>query len=837
MIKLLLLTSLILPIIIGTVIAFFKKLDYKYLASLATISSGLAFLSTLSSYNAIMNNPVCIEIGWIKEFGINTAIYADGLSLLFSLIVSFFGFISIIYSFNDMAHENGVSRYYSLLLIFQGAMTGLFLAGNFIFIFIFWETVGLCSYGLIGFYKRKPESNQASFKALFMTRSLGLFLLMGILMLFMLTKTLDIPILNEKVAEIEGWIAPIMILFFIASMAKSVQFPFHTWLPDATVAPSAVTAYLHAAAMIKAGVYLMARTFLIFMPNIFFINLTIASVGVLTLILGVFAAWAQKDLKRLLAFHTISQIGYMFLGIGLGTALGFSGALLHFLNHALFKGLLFLCAGCVIYSTGTKNVNELGGLAKNMPFTMVAMLVGGLSLAGVPPLNGFASKFIIYEAALEAGMRIKGSVGLLFIFYCILAIFGSAITLAAILKAIHGIFFGVRPKRLENVSEPPPMMRLSIITLSVLCIVFGIFPQIPLKAIIIPIVNKFAQQPLATTILGYQTGIGVYGATFLTALLLILLSFGFFAYYLSKNLFSIKLSRDDHIYTGGEMDQPYLDFERIKVSQESFMFAPVTTFKKLYDLMYHGGIDIAYYKLANYFKEISKFLNKTFFKKPHLALFVAFPLILIFLGKAMYSGAFLMLIGALMALTQKNVKKFIIYITFSQIGYVLLEFGSFTPHGFVGGAIHLLNILFSLSLIIFSVWQVVSKTKVFEIDKLGGLSDRMPFSALAFIIGSLSMIGLPPFIGLWSEIYAYKVVMEIKRLDLLTVLMLTSALSLAYIIKAFHSIFLGKPLKEYGDLSESKSLILTSLIMATLIIAMGIYPEPIISSISHAFCS
>ncbi|MEM3754648.1 MAG: proton-conducting transporter membrane subunit, partial [Candidatus Bathyarchaeia archaeon] len=596
----------------------------------------------------------------------------------------------------------------------------------------------------------------------------------------------------------------------------------------------AVTAYLHAAAMVKAGVYLMTRTFLVFMPNIFFINLTIASVGVLTLIIGVFAAWGQKDLKRLLAFHTISQIGYMFLGIGLGTALGFSGALLHFLNHALFKGLLFLCAGCVIYSTGTKNVNELGGLANNMPFTMVAMLVGGLSLAGVPPLNGFASKFIIYEAALEAGMRIKGSVGLLFIFYCILAIFGSTITLAAILKVIYGIFFGVRPKRLENASEAPIMMRIPIIVLSILCIIFGVFPQIPIETLIIPIINKFAQQPLAITILGYQTNIGVYGATFLTMILLIFLSIGFFLYYSSKVFMAKRLS-ENGIYTGGEISQPYLHFERIKASQETFIFTPVTTFKKFYDLMYRGGVDIAYYRLVNGFKELSKLLNKVFLKKLCTALFMAILLILTISGNMIYSGVLLMLIGALLALTQNNIKRFILCIVFSQVGYILLEFGVFNFHGMIGGIIHILNIMFSLSLIIFSLLQVTSKTKALEINRLGGLSNIMPISALAFLVGSLSLAGLPPFIGLWSEIYAYRSIIETKMLDILIALTLTSALSLAYLIKAFHSIFLGRLHKEYESLNESKALTLLSAIIMALNIAIGIYPEPIISTISHFY--
>jgi multicomponent Na+:H+ antiporter subunit A len=835
MTKFLLFVSLFLPILSGLIIAFLKKLDYKYLASLAITSSGLAFLSILSLSNAIMNSPISIEIDFMKDFGANTLIYADDLGLLFSLMASFFGFISILYSFNDMAHENGASRYYALLLMFQGAMTGLFLAGNFLFLFLFWEIVGLCSYGLIGFYKEKPESNQASFKALFITRALGLFLLIGILMLFMLTRTFDIPTLHEKANEIGGLIAPIMVLFFIASMAKSVQFPFHTWLPDATVAPSAVTAYLHAAAMVKAGVYIMARAFLIFMPNAFYLNLTMASIGVLTLILGGFAAWVQTDLKKLLAFSTIGQIGYMFLGIGLATPLGLSGALLHFINHALFKGLLFLCAGCIIYATKTRNLKELGGLAKNMPFTMVAMLIGGLSLAGIPPLNGFASKFIIYEAALEAGMRIKGSLGLLYIFYCILAIFGSAISLATILKATHSIFFGIRPKKLENISEVPFMMRISIIVLSILCIVLGVFPQIPLKTLIIPIISKFAQEPLTITVFGYQTSIGVYGATILTIILLIFLSIGFFVYYLSKNVFIIKSSSEDGIYTGGEISQPYLDFERIKVSQESFMFAPFTTFKKIYNLMYRGGVDIAYYKLANGFKEISKFLNKELSRKLYLALFITITLILIILEKIMYSGALLMLIGALAALTQKNIKRFIFYMSLSQIGYVLLEFGIFTPHGFIGGTIHLLNIVFSLSLIIFSLLQVISKTKALEIDELGGLSNIMPISALAFIIGSLSLVGLPPFIGLWSEIYAYQAIIGIKKIDLLIVLILTSTLSLAYMVKAFHSIFLGKIPKKYEGLNESKALILSSLIIMALIIAIGIYPEPLISIISSVF--
>ncbi|MBS7622787.1 NADH-quinone oxidoreductase subunit L, partial [Candidatus Bathyarchaeota archaeon] len=297
-----------------------------------------------------------VVLPWTSILGPLLAFRVDSLGLLFALVASSFGFVSILYSVGDMKEREGLGRYYTLMLIFSGSMLCLFLADNFLLFFFFWEIVGLCSYFLIGFdYSR--ESSRASAKALLITNYAGAFLLVGILLLYFSTGTLQISDVGAKLKEpvVATLVAS---LFLIAAVAKSAQFPLHVWLPDATVAPSAVTAYLHAAAMVKAGVYLVARSYAVFsnyLPIVSY-EFVVPTIGVATLVVGTMAAWAQEDVKRVLAFSTVGQIGYIFLSIGLGTTLGVVGGLFHFLNHAFFKGLLFLCAGCLIHATGTKRL-------------------------------------------------------------------------------------------------------------------------------------------------------------------------------------------------------------------------------------------------------------------------------------------------------------------------------------------------------------------------------------------------------------------------------------------------------------------------------------------------
>jgi len=552
-----------------------------------------------------------LYLPWPSILGPVLTFRVDSLSLIFALVASSFGLLSILYSVGDMTGKEGIGRYYALMLIFTGSMLGLFVSGNLLLLFCFWEMVGLCSYFLIGF-GYSAESGRASAKALLITSYAGAFLLLGILVTYFLTGTLEISEVGLRLKDPMA-VALVVSLFLLAAMAKSAQFPLHVWLPGATIAPSAVTAYLHAAAMVKAGVYLVARSYSTFpavLPTVSY-DFAIATIGVVTLTVGTMAAWVQHDVKRVLAFHTVGQIGYMFLGIGLGTALGVAGGLFHFLNHSFFKGLLFLCAGCLIYSTGTKKLDQMGGLFERMPLTGSCMIVGALSLAGLPPFNGFTSKLMIYEASLEKGMIAGGPLGGVYVLYCILAMFGSAVTLASLMKVINSAFFGRLPEGLRGVKEPPATMLAPLLVLSAICLVLGVAPQLALDYFIDPAVKVVTGGSVETTFLGVVTSIGFYEATVIGALILVPVVAGIAIYWRVRRKVVPPGEAKYGIFVGGELEKPYIDLERVRPDSDLFSFAAVQVFNRFYRFMWRGGLDRIYRILGRRFLIATGYVRRT----------------------------------------------------------------------------------------------------------------------------------------------------------------------------------------------------------------------------------
>jgi len=549
-----------------------------------------------------------------RLIGTSFTFYVDALSLIIGIAASLFGAFDLLYSTADMAHEEGQPRFYFLMLLFIGSMIGLAFAGDLILLFIFWEIVGLCSYSLIGFYYKKPKSLYGSFKAIMLTHAGGIGLLIGAIWTFFLTGTTtytELPtVISQLPANAQIALNIILVLYLIAAMAKSVQFPIHTWLPDATVAPSPVTALLHAAAMVKAGVYLIARVYLLYPITIQW-NVITATVGIITMTVASFAMIAQNDVKRLLAYSTITQIGYMFLAIGLGTTLGLAAGLFHLFNHAFIKGLLFLGAGCLIYATKTKDLREMGGLARNMPVTTTACIIGALAISGLPPLNGFVSKFMIYEAAISAGLAMKGFIGSLYLFYGIFAIFASAMTFAGVMKFVFSAFFGPRPKELENVKEVPLEMQITMVFLTIVCIVFGIAPSIPLNYLIIPAATTLVGGTLTVSTLGYvASAVGGYYATLIVGLLALSLILGAILYKLGAVEYPAEMEGKFGIFTGGEINEPYLAIEKTRLDPSAFSFSPEMLFGKFYSIMEKGGLDKLWFGIGNTVVKLSEKLRR-----------------------------------------------------------------------------------------------------------------------------------------------------------------------------------------------------------------------------------
>ena len=403
----------------------------------------------------------------IKAIAADVALHLDTLSLLMTLVITGVGFLIHVYSIGYMDHEENFARYFACLNFFVFAMLLLVLASNLLLLFVGWEGVGLASYLLIGFWYKRPVAAQAATKAFVVNRIGDLGLLLGLLLTFHLFGTTDIATVNHQVGHNFAIGAPIIIvltlLYFTGAVGKSAQLPLQVWLPDAMAGPTPVSALIHAATMVTAGVYLVVRMHPVFLlaPETMYV---IGAIGTLTSLYAALCALAQTDLKRVLAYSTVSQLGFMFLACGVGA---FFAAMFHLMMHAFMKGLLFLAAGNVVHMMhNTTDMRKMGGLAKLFPKTNICFLVGVLAMSGVPPLAAFFSKDLILEESSITGFRV---------FYDI-ALVSSFLTAFYLTRAYCLTFTGksLDPHSLVGVKEAPNVMLVPVIVLTVLA-AFGGF--------------------------------------------------------------------------------------------------------------------------------------------------------------------------------------------------------------------------------------------------------------------------------------------------------------------------------------------------------------------------
>jgi formate hydrogenlyase subunit 3/multisubunit Na+/H+ antiporter MnhD subunit len=402
--------------------------------------------------------------------------HIDALSVLFALMGSALGAIILLYSVGYMAHDRAATRFYATMLVFIGGFVGLVYCANLLLLYLCWEVIGLCSFSLVGFWYDKPEAVHGARKVLLMTHLAGYGLLAAILILYFRTGSL----LWTDPAVAHAFSSGIFLLMAVSLVAKSVQVPLHTWIPDAMAAPTPVSALLHAACYVKAGIYLAARMYS-FGPLPGSSGVVLVWIGTVTMVVGVMYAMVQTDLKRTLAFHTVSQIGYMITGLGIGTPLAIVAGLLHCLNHAFFKGGLFLCAGSVQHATGTRQMNELGGLAPRMPRTTLSWLINAGGIMGVPLMSGFASKWLLYTAALQSGWTIPA----------LAAWVTSLGTVFSFLKATSAVFLGQTTERTEKAHEAPFSMQAGLGLIATGTLLLGIAPQIAVRYLLNPVLAVF----------------------------------------------------------------------------------------------------------------------------------------------------------------------------------------------------------------------------------------------------------------------------------------------------------------------------------------------------------
>ena len=416
-----------------------------------------------------------VETGfsWLPQIGLNASFRIDGLGFLFAFLILGIGLLIIIYARYYLSTRDPAGQFYTYLMLFQGAMVGIVLSDNILLLLIFWELTSLSSFLLIGYWKHLPEGRQGARMALAVTGMGGLAMIGGMLILGQIAGSYEISdILGAREAiQASPYYLPALILILIGAFTKSAQFPFHFWLPHAMAAPTPVSAYLHSATMVKAGLFLMARLWPVLAgtPEWFWI---VASTGLVTMLLGAKIAFFKDDLKAILAFSTVSHLGLVTMLLGLGTPAAATVAVFHIINHATFKAALFMSAGIIDHETGTRSVRRLGGLMNLMPLTFTLVLIAGLSMAGIPPLNGFISKEMMLEEAahtLWLGPH---------------WLFGALATVAAMISVGYSLRLIVQPflgpERQDyphHPHDPGPGLWLSPAVLVALVVAIGLMPQ------------------------------------------------------------------------------------------------------------------------------------------------------------------------------------------------------------------------------------------------------------------------------------------------------------------------------------------------------------------------
>jgi len=472
----LLLLALALPFVGSAVAAFLPQSSRDVAASLTGFNAlaGAAILARL--YPLISaGDVILLKLAWLPTLGLNLTLRLDGFTWLFGMLVLLMGALVSLYARYYMSPSDPVPRFFAFLQAFMGAMLGIILSGNLIQIAFFWELTGLFSFLLIGYWHHNQSARDGARMALIVTGAGGVCLLLGLMLLGRAAGSYDVDaVLAARTAiQNDDFYLPALILILIGAFTKSAQFPFHFWLPHAMSAPTPVSAYLHSATLVKAGIFLLTLLWPVLAGTESWF-LIVTTVGLATLLLGAWSAIFQHDLKGMLAYSTISHLGLITLLLGLGSPLGAVAAIFHTVNHATFKASLFMAVGIIDRETGTRDLRRLSGLARFMPITATLAMVAAAAMAGVPLLNGFLSKEMFLAEALQAH---SGTIIDVVLPY--LATLASMFSVLYSVRFIHQTFFGPAPLGLPHEPrEAPPWIRLPIEILVLACLLVGVLPAL-----------------------------------------------------------------------------------------------------------------------------------------------------------------------------------------------------------------------------------------------------------------------------------------------------------------------------------------------------------------------
>lgn len=475
---------ILLPLVLGTTLVSWLKQFSRGVTALGAIGVSLSsFLLLLSQAPAIFDGAVMTQTwSWLPQLGIDFSFRLDSLGLLFALLISGIGTLIYIYAYYYLNPKNSLSKLYLLLMLFMAAMLGISLSNNLIILLVFWELTSISSFLLVGYWSNYEAAQRGSRMALTITGMGGLAMLGGFVLLGQITGTYQLDQILTMTEQIQSHhlFVPTLLLILLGAFTKSAQFPFHFWLPNAMAAPTPVSAYLHSATMVKAGLFLVARLLPIFAGAALFHNI-VTFVGLFTLCMAAFFAIFKEDLKGLLAYSTISHLGLIMCLLGIGSPLAVAAAIFHIINHATFKAALFMIAGIIDHESGTRDLRKLSGLWQLLPYTATLTMITAAAMAGVPLTNGFLSKEMFFT---ELVANLSGPV---MVVSAIVATLAGIFAVAYSTRLVHGVFFdGPLGKQVPNkdAHEPPFGMRAPATLLAILCILVGIFPALLVEKIV-----------------------------------------------------------------------------------------------------------------------------------------------------------------------------------------------------------------------------------------------------------------------------------------------------------------------------------------------------------------
>jgi formate hydrogenlyase subunit 3/multisubunit Na+/H+ antiporter MnhD subunit len=791
---------LLYPVFLPIIAALICLLSPKGANTLRVLFALLVSIAALViSVFISFQSDLTVSLPWLNyppTFVVGLDLASTQFSRLVLVVAATFMSLTVLYSWKFMSDSEHHREYFAFLLAALGMVSGAVLADNLVIFLLFWEFLGLLLYLLV--LINGIRAIPAGTKSLIIAGIGDLGLLAGISLLWLQSGKLAWSDFSLDPQIVSGWLpAGAYLLMLVGAFAKAGVVPLHTWIPSiSTETPAPVMACFTALDKL-AGIYLLARitleTFVVGSGLTVFLMV----IGSIAILAGVLMAMIQADYRRMLAFHSVSQVGYMVIGIGTGTAIGVLGGLFHLLNIVVLKGNLFLCGGAVQHQTGRTKFSDLGGLARAMPWTFVSTLVVALGIAGVPPLNAFVSKWLIYQGILDW----KGP---LFPVFLGAAMFGSALTLASFVKLLYSMFWGDRPKGLEHVSEAAPGIVIPLVILSLVTLLTGIFYQWPLDHWIRPILGPSLQVTQPS---------GIWNSELAAFLLVISLLVGILIYFVSR----IGESRETEVFLGGEV----IDAETYRVPGTDF-YGPVKEFpglNKLFALGEAGNFDLYQngytlgaaiartiyvnidQTLGDFYQEfipsllsvmgqILKLMNTRLF----LTRLMWFLYILSLVGINLFPGnqeliqvsRVLACIGmvswGVLAWVETDLDRLLLLAATSQFGFVLL--GATLSEGVALS--YLITGGIGLAVLFLCVRSISRSLKTTKIDSMSGLAGRMPGRFFLFLLGALWLSGLPPFGSFFSKFLLGMAAGDIS--PMLSIIITGSAIiTLGYLLRPIRS--------------------------------------------------